>query len=604
MDHRTMKQALTCLTSLLLTSLAALHAADVPATEPVTIVAFGASTTAVRGSTKVYASILQEELRNVRVINAGVPGNTTEMARKRFEDDVLMHQPQIVIIQFGINDAAVDVWKTQPATEPRVSLERYEANLRHFVQTLKSKNARVVLMTPNPLRWTPKLKEMYGKPPYQPENVDGFNAPLAPYCEASRRVAREEGAELLDIQQAFVAHAQKRGVTVDSLLSDGMHPNDDGHRIEADLLRERILALSKTHGLAITEGPLWKASGEFVKIHPTCTDITHDSPNPTVLGCGLARMKDGAVMAVYSTPTGYYSKPGTTWIAGRVTKDGGKTWSPESVIARHPDCQPSHPSVLTTRDGVLHVFYLGFKQWKWQGVNPTDEAQSDMWTTRSSDNGATWSEPQMIFKGYTGASNGAIETRDGHLIVPYSHYVNDPGRLVSRASLSADGGKTWSLSNDIDIGGAGDHEGALEPCVIELKDGRVWMLIRTTRQVFWESFSTDGGKTWSEARATSINASSSPGHLTRLADGRMALVWNPGQRVKLHLALSADEGKTWTPSLNVAQGTPGGATYPFVIEIDPGELWIGYHNVPKDWNFPRARHLRVSASAVTENVGR
>jgi hypothetical protein len=66
----------------------------------------------------------------------------------------------------------------------------------------------------------------------------------------------------------------------------------------------------------------------------------------------------------------------------------------------------------------------------------------------------------------------------------------------------------------------------------------------------------------------------------------------------LHLSLSGDEGKTWTPSMNVAQGTPGGATYPFVIEIEPGELWIGYHNVPKGWNFPRARHLRVSVGEV------
>ena len=106
----------------------------------------------------------------MRVINAGVGGNTTEMARKRFEADVLSHRPRIAIIQFGINDAAVDVWKTPPATQPRVSLERYEANLRHFVETLKSSHALVVLMTPNPLRWTPKLKEMYGRPPYQPES--------------------------------------------------------------------------------------------------------------------------------------------------------------------------------------------------------------------------------------------------------------------------------------------------------------------------------------------------------------------------------------------------------------------------------------------------
>jgi lysophospholipase L1-like esterase len=303
----------TLLTALLLAPLALLYAADVPATEPVTIVAFGDSTTAVRGSTKVYASVLQEEWHNVRVINAGVPGNTTEMARKRFEEEVLRHQPQVAIVQFGINDAAVDVWKTPPATGPRVSLERYEANLLHFVQTLKSKNTHVVLMTSNPLRWTPKLRRMYGKPPYQPENVDGFNAPLAPYCEAARQVAREEGKELLDIQQTFVEHAQKRGVIVDSLLSDGMHPNDDGHRIEDDLLRERILALAKTHGLAITEDPLWKAGGAFVKIDPLCTDITNDSPNPAVLGCRLARMKDGGKTWAHSLKVAQGTPGGATY---------------------------------------------------------------------------------------------------------------------------------------------------------------------------------------------------------------------------------------------------------------------------------------------------
>jgi len=582
------------LAALLLMPLATVHATDA-----VTIVAFGDSTTAVRGSTRIYASLLQEELRNVRVINSGVGGNTTEMARKRFEKDVQAHQPQIAIIQFGINDSARDVWKTPPVTEPRVPLERYRENLRHFVQTLKSRNTRVVLMTSNPLRWTPRLKEMYGRPPYQPGNEDGFNAPLVPYCEAVRQIAREEGVELLDMQQIFVEQARKQGVTVDSLLSDGMHPNDEGHRIKGDLLRERILALAKTHGLAITEAPHWKDSGEFVTIHPLCTDITHDSPHPAVYGCGLVPIKDGAVMTVYSAPTGAYSKPGTTWIAGRMTRDGGKTWSAESVIARHPDCQPAHPSALTTRDGVIHVFYLGFKKWKWQGVNPTAETRSDLWTTRSSDNGLTWSPPQMIFQGYSGASNGAIETRHGGLIVPFSHYVNDPGRLVSRACFSTDGGRTWSLGNTIDIGGAGDHEGALEPCVIELKDGRVWMLIRTSHKVFWESFSADGGKTWTAAAATTIDSTSAPGHLTRLANGRIALVWNraAGKRTDLHIALSTDEGKTWTPSTIVAKGKPGGATYPFVIEIEPGELWIGYHNVPKGWNFPRARHLRISSSA-------
>lgn len=252
-------KVITCVTALLFAGLVTSSAAEpANASDAVTIVAFGDSTTAARGSTRIYAAILQDELRNVRVINAGVPGNTTELARKRFEKDVLAPRPQIAIVQFGINDAAVDVWKNPPATEPRVPLERYEANLRHFIQTLKSGNTRVLLMTPNPLRWTPKLREMYGRPPYDPAEADGFNGILARYCEAARRVAREEGAELIDAQEAFAAQEKERGVTVDSLLSDGMHPNDDGHRLEAGLLRERILALAKTAGLPLGAGPLRK----------------------------------------------------------------------------------------------------------------------------------------------------------------------------------------------------------------------------------------------------------------------------------------------------------------------------------------------------------
>ncbi|MCX7824488.1 MAG: glycoside hydrolase, partial [Verrucomicrobiae bacterium] len=137
--------------------------------------------------------------------------------------------------------------------------------------------------------------------------------------------------------------------------------------------------------------------------------------------------------------------------------------------------------------------------------------------------------------------------------------------------------------------------GALEPALLELKDGRVWMLIRTSRGRFWESFSTDGGLTWSEAKPTAMESAHAPGHLARLADGRIALVWNRPQkrRGELHLAFSSDEGRTWTPSLVLAKGRQ--VTYPFAIEIEPGDLWIGYHDVPKGWMFPRARHVRIPA---------
>jgi len=386
----------------------------------------------------------------------------------------------------------------------------------------------------------------------------------------------------------------EKGRKPGSFARDGMHPDDEGHRIIADLLIGHLTAADPRFSRKpFTE---WHRSGDVVTMHPRAVDITHDTSHPAVLGPALVKLTDGAVMSVYSTPTSYAGKPGACYIAGRITRDGGATWEAERELTRLPQGRAAHPTALRARNGTLHLFFLGYISagWDKQTGNPTAQTRSDLWTSHSSDDGKTWSEPRMIFEGYTGSTNGAVETRDGKLVVPFSHYIANPGRLASRSVVSADGGETWKSSNMIDIGGAGDHDGALEPCVLELKDHRLWMLIRTTRKFFWESFSADGGLTWSEAKPTQIDSSSSPGHVIRLSDGRLAMAWNPSaaQRRELHVALSSNEGQTWTPSTVIARGY---ASYPFVLENQPGELWIGFMDSHAGWGTtPRARHLKIS----------
>ncbi len=214
-----------------------------------TIVAFGDSTTAPREvdgqPLVVYADVLRKDLPgkgvDARVINAGVPGNTTDDARKRFQHDVLAKNPDLVVVQFGANDSAIDVWRNPPATAPRVDIDRYEANLRGFVAELRRHGARVILMTPDPFRWTDKLKSLYGKPPYDPNDPDGFNLLLKKYAEVVRRVAREEKVPLVDTYAAFGEYGRGEKQSVDDLLLDGMHPNDRGHRMVAELLLAEIV---------------------------------------------------------------------------------------------------------------------------------------------------------------------------------------------------------------------------------------------------------------------------------------------------------------------------------------------------------------------------
>jgi lysophospholipase L1-like esterase len=207
------------------------------------LVTFGDSTTASRGPLRTYSDCLRDDLpaKGVagEVINAGVGGNTTEDALTRFEKDVLAVRPSLVVIQFGINDSALNVWDNPPATQPRVSLNRYVANLEFFIESLQKQNSQVILMTPNSLRWTASLKTLYGKPPYRPDDPDGFNVTLRTYVEGVRELAQKKSVRLIDVYAAFQEYGTR--YSMDDLLLDGMHPNEQGHRLVADLLISALL---------------------------------------------------------------------------------------------------------------------------------------------------------------------------------------------------------------------------------------------------------------------------------------------------------------------------------------------------------------------------
>ncbi len=138
--------------------------------------------------------------------------------------------------------------------------------------------------------------------------------------------------------------------------------------------------------------------------------------------------------------------------------------------------------------------------------------------------------------------------------------------------VSTDDGRSWKMSNVVNAPlhekggfhkGIRWNHGSVEPTVTELADGRLWMIMRTSLDSHYESFSTDGGYTWSEPQVSPFYGTITMPTFLRLEDGRLMFFWantTPLPEVEsadgtwedvftnrnaAHVAISEDDGKSW-----------------------------------------------------------
>jgi sialidase-1 len=128
-----------------------------------------------------------------------------------------------------------------------------------------------------------------------------------------------------------------------------------------------------------------------------------------------------------------------------------------------------------------------------------------------------------------------------------SDYRVEP-HIRSRVYYSDNEGATWKPGETI-LDLPQSKAGAQEPGVIELRDGRVMLWVRTDLGRIYRAYSRDKGKTFSELQPiTGVESPLSPQSIKRHpGSGDLILVWNnsPKQRTPLSTAVSSDEGMTW-----------------------------------------------------------
>jgi hypothetical protein len=304
-----------------------------------------------------------------------------------------------------------------------------------------------------------------------------------------------------------------------------------------------------------------------VRIEPLLT-IEPGEGNPRNSEGDIIELADGRLCLIYTRFTGGGSDHAAADLAMRISPDNGRTWSDDRIVVRRTGgLNVMSVSLLRLTDGEIALFYL----------RKTSREDCRPLMCTSADEGRTWSKPTVCITdevGYYVLNNDrAVQLKSGRLVLPVAWHQG-PGRDRDTAGvimcyLSDDNGRTWRRSRDVFKGYSPDGRRVTvqEPGVIELKDGRLMMYMRTNAGSQYVCHSRDEGETWSKAGPSALASPLSPATVERIPwTGNLLCIWNdhsgihpypPGRRTPLCVAISEDEGQTWSRS-RVIEGDPDG----------------------------------------------
>ncbi|HEX3719301.1 MAG TPA: SGNH/GDSL hydrolase family protein [Verrucomicrobiae bacterium] len=143
----------------------------------------------------------------INVIVTGIGGENSESGARRFERDVLSLRPDVVTIDYALNDRGI-------------GLSRSEKAWRMMIEMALARHVKILLLTP-----TPDLRAQ----------LDNPRDPLNEQAEQIRRLSRDYGVGLVDSLARFQEIAHSGGHLAD-YMAQGNHPNRRGHEIVAEEL--------------------------------------------------------------------------------------------------------------------------------------------------------------------------------------------------------------------------------------------------------------------------------------------------------------------------------------------------------------------------------
>ena len=351
----------------------------------------------------------------------------------------------------------------------------------------------------------------------------------------------------------------------------------------------------------------------FYDVH-TYTAFKADERNPRHSEGSVIELKDKSLLLAwqcfeFSSRGSGDNAPATISLAN--SYDNGATWINRRVVAeRRDNCVNCYsPALLRAKDGSIVLFFKRYTQ-----LEAGKQVLNNLYRITSYDEGKTWSEETTVWKNSTAShmNHGLVRLKCGSLLMPVG--VNEganstPEDHESVAVLrSEDEFKTFTKSNVITV----SWRGLMEPAVAERQDGVLNMVMRVQQGRVYYSESFDGGRTWTEAAPTALEAPESCPYISSIPNTDAQLViWNNskydlhfkshfGKRSPLTMAISRDGLKTFTDFFDI-ETDPGYAfTNPSVTVTSDGLYVLNYWacKYSADWAMRGLIDLKIATFRV------
>lgn len=310
----------------------------------------------------------------------------------------------------------------------------------------------------------------------------------------------------------------------------------------------------------------------------------------------IARATNGTLLAFCEARKNGRSDTGNIDLVMKRSTDAGRTWSNQIVLWDDLQNTCGNPCpVVDQSTGTISLLLT----WNSGTVHERDIATGfgddsrKVYVSKSSDHGATWSEPADITKDtkrkswtwYATGPGAGIQIQNGphagRLVIPCDHKEPRNGKIdyYSHVIYSDNGGETWQL------GGRSPEPKTNESELVELTDGRLMLNMRNyrsgakARQV---CFSIDGGKTWGDQRQdeiliepicqASIRRITWPENnsANNSANKGLILFSNPAHKTKrrqMTVRASLDDGQTWPHRKLIYKGD---SAYSCLVKLPDG----------------------------------